>query len=142
MLFWRAGASLAVILVINYQQEKIVAQRRRKQTRKAPESVSQRLARLRKAAGMTQKELADELGTEQSRISNYESGRIRISVDILARLTKILGVSADVLLGVKPGRKKPAQRDRRLWNRLENLEKLPKRDRDTLVSIMDLFLSR
>lgn len=119
-----------------------MAQKRRKPTRRVPESISERLARLRKGAGMTQKELADELGTEQSRISSFESGRIRISVDVLMRLTKILGVSADVLLGVKPGLKKPAQRNRRLWNRIERLEKLPKRDRDTLVRIMEVFLSR
>ena len=119
-----------------------MAQKRRKQSRRASESISERLARLRKAAGMTQNELADELGTEQSRISSYESGRIRISVDLLTRLTKILGVSADVLLGLKPGRKTSVQRDRRLRNRIEKLEKLPKRDRDTLVRIMDVFLSR
>ena len=119
-----------------------MAQRRRKQTRKAPESISQRLARLRKASGFTQKELADELGTEQSRISSLESGRIRISVDILTRLTKILGVSADMLLGLKSVPKMPVKQDRRLRNRLEKLEKLPKRDRDTLVRIMDVFLSR
>lgn len=110
-----------------------MAKKRRQRTRSEPESISQRLARLRKAAGVTQKELAEELGTEQSRISSFESGRIRITVDVLARLTKILGVSVDVLLGLKPGRKTSAQRDRRLRNRLERLEKLPKRDRDTLV---------
>ena len=52
------------------------------------------LARLRIAAGLSQRELAERLGTiSEPGIHRWETGRTRPSVDILPMLAKILGVS-------------------------------------------------
>jgi transcriptional regulator with XRE-family HTH domain len=107
-----------------------------------PETFGQRLARLRKAKGITQEGLAELLQVSQSNVSDYERDNLRLHADIIVALTKILGVSADELLGVAPPPKTTAVRDARLAQRLAGIEKLPKRDRDALLRTISAFLER
>lgn len=52
---------------------------------------------LRTKAGMTQQELADKLGVQQSSIAMYESGNRVPSTALLPALSKALGCSIDDL---------------------------------------------
>src|SRR5688500_16591426 len=57
------------------------------------------LARLRVAAGLSQQQLADRLGTiSEPGIHRWETGRTRPRVDILPRLASTLGVSIELLV--------------------------------------------
>ena len=56
------------------------------------------LCDLRKAKGMTQKQLADKLGVVAKTVSKWETGNGFPDVSILANLADILGVSERVLL--------------------------------------------
>ena len=57
------------------------------------------LAQLRVAAGLSQTQLAERLGTiSEPGIHRWETGRTRPSVDILPRLATTLGVSLEVLV--------------------------------------------
>jgi transcriptional regulator with XRE-family HTH domain len=57
------------------------------------------LARLRVAAGLSQQQLADRLGTiSEPGIHRWETGRTRPSIDILPRLASTLGVSIESLV--------------------------------------------
>jgi transcriptional regulator with XRE-family HTH domain len=57
------------------------------------------LARLRVAAGLSQTQLAERLGTiSEPGIHRWETGRTRPSVDILPRLATTLGVSIETLV--------------------------------------------
>jgi putative transcriptional regulator len=56
-----------------------------------------RLRAARKAAGVTQVELAKRLGLQQNRISDYERGTVP-SVEIAARLARAIGVPLDSLV--------------------------------------------
>lgn len=58
-----------------------------------------RLKKLRKDKGFTQKQLAEALNTTVSAISHYERGTREPSLDMLVQMTKILGVSVDYLVG-------------------------------------------
>lgn len=59
-----------------------------------------RIKELRKANGMSQKELADILGMKRENISNYERGIItNISSEVLDKLADQFNVSVDYLLG-------------------------------------------
>ena len=60
---------------------------------------AQNLRKNRKICGMTQKTLAKELHYSHTAIANYESGRNEPSLSDLCRLSDILGVSTDALLG-------------------------------------------
>lgn len=56
-----------------------------------------RLKEARKAAGLTQSQLADALGIAKSTLSGYENGSSEPSVAISARLMDALGVDANYL---------------------------------------------
>lgn len=98
-----------------------------------------RLVRLRKAAGYTQTELAEELGVSQRMISYYEGHSEFPPSPLLPKLAKLLGVTTDELLGLKPmaKSKKP---DTRLQRRVQQIEKLPARERRQLTQLIDTFI--
>lgn len=57
------------------------------------------LKQLRKAKNLTQKELADEIGTTRSRISMYELGEREPDFESLEMLADFFNVDTDYLLG-------------------------------------------
>jgi transcriptional regulator with XRE-family HTH domain len=56
-----------------------------------------KLVEARTAAGLTQHELAERIGTKQSSISRLESGDAEPSFDMLRRLAAALNVSFEIL---------------------------------------------
>lgn len=106
------------------------------------ESIGERLARLRRERGITQAELAQKLDLAQPNISDYERGILRLNADLILKIAQILKVSSDELLGLrqpKPGR---APRDHKLTRRLQEIERLPRRDQEALLRTIDAFLSK
>lgn len=59
-----------------------------------------KLKTLRKQAGLTQKQLATQLGVTKSVVSFYELQTRSPSPDVLAKLSMIFHVSVDYLLGL------------------------------------------
>jgi transcriptional regulator with XRE-family HTH domain len=57
-----------------------------------------RLAALRKAAGMSQAYVAKELKISASAIGMYEQGRRSPSIELLAKMAELYGVSIDFLI--------------------------------------------
>lgn len=53
----------------------------------------------RERAGLTQREIADVLGCDQTRISRIELGVWQARADELLKLADVLGTSVDVLVG-------------------------------------------
>lgn len=98
-----------------------------------------RLVKLRKAAGYTQTELANELGVTQRMISYYEGHSDYPPSALLPKLAELLNVTSDQLLGLKP-MKKTKQPDTRLQRRFQQIEKLPAKDRRQLTQIIDTFI--
>ena len=60
---------------------------------------SERLAALRRERGMTQAELAAELGISKSAVSMYERGNREPELDLLQEMADLFGVSVSSLLG-------------------------------------------
>ncbi len=100
------------------------------------------LARLRRERGITQAELAERLGLAQPNISDYERGILRLNADLILRLTEILKVSADELLGLREPKTRASVGNRRIARRLEEIERLPRRDQEALLRTIDAFLSK
>lgn len=114
----------------------------RQPQRQQEETVGERLAQLRRERGITQAELAEKLGLAQPNVSDYERSILRLNADLILKLTEILKVSADELLGIsesKPGR--PGG-NRRLARRLTEIERLPRRDQEALLRTIDAFLQK
>lgn len=57
---------------------------------------------LLEASGRSQKELADYLGVNKNRITDWKSGRINSYTKYLPQIADFLGVSVDTLLGKDP----------------------------------------
>ena len=63
-----------------------------------------RIAALRRSRGMSQSQLAQELGVSPSAIGMYEQGRREPSTATVVALSRIFQVSTDYLLTGKPNR--------------------------------------
>lgn len=101
-----------------------------------------RLAQLRKAAGYTQQELAEALGTTQRMISYYETQAEPPPSTLLAELARVLGVTTDQLLGLQPLKKKGRAPDNRLLRRLQQIEKMESRQKRQIMQVLDAFIER
>lgn len=106
------------------------------------ETVGARLARIRRDRGITQAELAASLGLAQPNVSDYERGILRLNADLILKLTQLLKVSADELLGLTPAIPGRRSGNRRLARKLEEIERLPRRDQEALFRTIDAFLSK
>ena len=73
-----------------------------------------RIAMLRRAAGLSQSQLAKAAGVSPSTIGMYEQGRREPSIDTLVAMADALGVSLDLLVRGKPG----TNRDETILNEL------------------------
>ena len=103
------------------------------------ESLGERLARLRKERGFTQKELAGKTGLIQALISDYERGKLRLNAEMILRFTTALEISTDELL--QPGGPKPVRKpSRKVLRRLEQIETLPSPQQTVLLKTIDTFL--
>jgi transcriptional regulator with XRE-family HTH domain len=112
--------------------------------RHQPSDFGVRLARLRKNRGLTQAQLAAAAGVTQANISYYENGARDPTASTIAILSRALRVSTDVLLGMKPAR---AVNDLdtqtlRLWRKLDEVKRLPEKDRRSVVQHIEALLER
>ena len=100
-----------------------------------------RLVNLRKSAGYTQVELAKELEVSQRMVSHYESQSEFPPSSLLPKLSKVLGVTADELLGIKP-LKKQHKPDTRLQRRMQQVEKMSAADKRQIMQLLDTYIER
>ncbi len=63
-----------------------------------------KIAEMRARAGMTQKQLADELGVAQQTVWYYENGKRDVKASVLVAMSKALGCTVSELLGLDPQR--------------------------------------
>lgn len=64
-------------------------------------ALAENIAEFRKARGMTQNELAEQIDVKQCMVSKYENGKKLPSVDKLIQLANTLDCSMDMLCGRK-----------------------------------------
>jgi transcriptional regulator with XRE-family HTH domain len=63
------------------------------------DTLGSRIAKLRKAKGITQERLAKLIPIDQSMISYYEKNKKKPSADVLKKIADIFDVSTDYILG-------------------------------------------
>jgi len=112
--------------------------------RQTPSGLGERLARLRKARNITQVELAAAVGVTQSLISFYEKGATEPSAAVMVQLARVLGVTADELLGLKPPQqaRRSEGGDLRLMRKLQRVQQLSPKDRRSVVQFIDALVER
>jgi len=80
------------------------------------ERLGHRIARQRRAAGLTQAELAEKVGVQPETISRLETGKRRVSLEILALISESLSLELHELFR-SPETDNPRDKamDRLLW---------------------------
>jgi transcriptional regulator with XRE-family HTH domain len=101
-----------------------------------------RLAELRKAAGFTQAELASEIGVSRRMIAYYEVQSEHPPTHLLPAIARVLGLSADELLGLEHVKRAPRAKDSRMQRRLQQIEKLAPQERRQALQLLDAFIER
>jgi len=105
------------------------------------DDLGKRLSMFRKARGLTQVEVAEKLGVSQAAVSEYESGGSSLSLESLAKVAKVLKVSADELLGLKPTKDQP-DRKGRFWKQLSKVEELSPAEQKSILQIINGLVSK
>ena len=99
-----------------------------------------RLKALREAAGLSQRELARQIGQDQSNVRFWETtGKIPRS-DVLAPIAKVLGVTVEELLG-EPKPKRAAAPGGKLGQVLASVARLPRRQQQKVIEMAEAFIS-
>ena len=107
-----------------------------------PHGFGIRLALLRKAAGYTQQQLADEIGATRRQIAYYESESEHPPANLLIDLARALNASTDELLGLPTGRKAAkAPVSPRLERRLKLIERMPAKPNQHRLGLIDTFIA-
>ncbi len=104
------------------------------------ETLGQRLARFRKEKGLTQIELAKEIGIRQVLVSDYERGRLRPNYEMIIRFSIALDVTTDKLLGVKKSKKNGNKLSLSIVRRVKKIEALPEPQRRAILKTIDTYL--
>ena len=106
------------------------------------ETFAQRMARLRQAAGYSQRDLARETGISQRMIAYYEKQTQYPPTHLLPILAEVLGASADELLGIKKMNSDGKKKDMRLWRRFSQIEKLDVKEKRQILQLLDAFIEK
>jgi transcriptional regulator with XRE-family HTH domain len=100
-----------------------------------------RIAEARKTAGLTQTQLAEQLGLAQQTLAHYEAGRLRVALALLAPLARALGVSTEELIGEQtpPGKRGPVPK---LQQQMQRIQRLPKSQQRFVMQMIDTVLAQ
>ena len=99
---------------------------------------------LRRAAGLTQAELAELVGETQRNIAYWEQADKPPRSDVVPKLANILGVSVETLLTAEgelaPERPRaPIGRARKAF---EDVSRLPRRQQDKIIEMVEAFVAQ
>ena len=104
------------------------------------------LAELRKAAGLTQVELANTLGVPQSNIAFWEQSEKPPRSDVLPAMAQAFGVRLEELLKVETGRRTAAKKKNgptgRVREVFDRVSKLPRRQQEKIVEFVSAFVTQ
>jgi len=99
-----------------------------------------KLTALRRAAGLTQKQLGEKIGVSNRVIHYYETETNYPPAHLINPLAKALKVSTDDLLGIKPSKTKENKPSLKIAQRLKKIENLPPAQQKTLLKTIDTFI--
>ena len=93
-------------------------------------------------ASLSQRELAERVDVVQVVVSNYEIGKLRITAEMALRFAAALDVPVQELLQTDTPPEIVQQRkpSRKVLERLEQIQNLPRRKQDAILTTIDHFL--
>jgi transcriptional regulator with XRE-family HTH domain len=104
---------------------------------KETETIGKRLARYRKAAGFTQKDLSEKLNISRSTLAEYERGRLRLHDALIIGIAKILNVNSDKLLGLRISKSNEDNISLRFLKRLKRIDNFSEVRKKAILRLLD-----
>jgi len=95
-----------------------------------------KIVQLRKEKDLSRDELGEKIGTSGAIVGRYERGDMKPSIEIAAKIAEALDVSLDFLMGLSS----ELAKDKKMVNRLEDIKKLPEKERDKIFDYIDLVI--
>lgn len=99
--------------------------------------IASRVRQARLAANLSQQRLADMLGIDQGHLSRIESRKARATVELLAEIAELTGVSLNFLCGRRDALDSTAEGAAETRELLEMWGRIPPQDRATVLRLMD-----
>jgi transcriptional regulator with XRE-family HTH domain len=104
-------------------------------------NVGQRIAELRREAGMTQAQLAELLQLKQQVVASYEIARRRLPLSLLPAMAKSLGVTVEELIGT-PSENAKRGPTPKLQRQVQQVLHLPKSKQRFVSEFLDTILQQ
>jgi len=99
-------------------------------------SFGKRLLEARKKIGINQEELAERLGTRGPVVGRYERDEMKPSIEAAAKISDILEVSLDWLVGHTD-----LELDKNMMNRIQEVSKMQPKEREHVFAMLDAFIA-
>ena len=109
-------------------------------TTKTPTASGARLAGFRKAAGLSQIQLAAMIDIPQRTLSFYETEAENLPSGLVPALAQALGVTVDDILGISSGRSAKRGPKSKLERQLDAVRRLPRGEQDFVSKFLDNVL--
>jgi len=100
-------------------------------------SFGSRLLQARKNKGLSQEDLASQLGTKGPAIGRYERDEMKPSIDVAAKIAGILDVSLDWLVGHTD-----MELDSKMLERIQEVTQMKDKDREHVFAMLDAFIKQ
>jgi transcriptional regulator with XRE-family HTH domain len=103
-------------------------------------SLGARITQARKERGLTQQQLAEQLGIVQQTYAHYEAGDVRFPASTLPILGQILGLTPEELLGQEQPKAKRGPTPK-LQQQIDRIRELPKAKQQAVIEVLDMVLA-
>ncbi len=104
--------------------------------------IGNRIKELRKEKRFSQAELAEKIETDEHMISRYENNRVVPSAEVIIKIAQVFDVSTDYILLENAPKKLFKLDTPEMTKRLQEIESLNERDKDSLFNILDALLMK
>ena len=104
--------------------------------------MGRRIASIRRTQGLTQSALSQKIGINQSLLSYYETGKLKLSGEMVAHLAVALNVSSDEILGITSNADETNNIPLRLIRRIKKIEQLSLSQQNTLLRTIDMAINQ
>ncbi|WP_428634002.1 helix-turn-helix domain-containing protein [Sedimenticola sp.] len=103
--------------------------------------LGKRIADLRKELGITQVQLAEQLGISQQLIAAYELGIRKIPASMLPTLARLFAVSLEALIGMEklPAKRSPASI---LQRQVEQIGMMPRAKQKFITDMLEALIKQ
>lgn len=109
--------------------------------RSTKETFALRLARARKARGLSQRDFARRLGISQRMVAYYEGQSEYAPTHLLPKIAEVLSISIEDLLGMRQIPSEPVDIDVRILRRIQKIQQLPAGTKRAVLKVIDDLLA-